>query len=181
MFDPMGNYLFCSPCIRKSLGVSQQRLSRQRAIKRKQSQETLLNMTKAEAEAGRVTECVVMPASLEIAFKEWWLSLEPFHSVMVRYPHARHGNAGRKSKSSKSAVMEDFLSFVDENSQPNGRSADSSGPTFYFLPKFSTLQAPAPDSPQFQERLSRSVVGEFNRAQQESGRGNAPMALAIIG
>ena len=113
--------------------------------------------------------CCDMSASLEIAFKEWW----PFHSVMVRYPHARHGNAGRKSNSSKSAVMEDFLSFVDENSQPNGRSADSSGPTFYFLPKFSTLQAPAPDSPQFQECLliSRSVVGEFNRAQRESGRG----------
>ena len=30
------------------------------------------------AEAERVTECVVMPASLKIAFKEWWLSLEPF-------------------------------------------------------------------------------------------------------
>ena len=78
--------------------------------------------------------------------------------------------------------MEDFLNFVDVNSQPNGRSADSRGPTYYFLSKFTTLQAPAPSSPQFQERLSRSVVGEFNRAQRELGRGeNVLMALAIIG
>ena len=48
VFDLMGNYLFCSPCIRKSLGVSPQRLCRQRAIKRKQLQEPLRNMTKAE-------------------------------------------------------------------------------------------------------------------------------------
>lgn len=34
--------------------------------------------------------------------------------------------------------MEDFLRFVDMNSQPNGRSADLSGPTYYFLSKFST-------------------------------------------
>ena len=32
-----------------------------------------------------------------------------------------------------------FLQFVDLNSQPNGRSADSSGPTYYFIP---TIQSP---------------------------------------
>ena len=39
------------------------------------------------------------------------------------------------------------------------------------ISKFSTVQAPAPSCPQFQERLSRSVVGEFNRAQRKRGRG----------
>ena len=139
LFDPMGNHLYCSPCICSSLGVSRQRLARQRAIKRKQSQEPLRDMTKAEVEDKRVSEYVVMPASLDIAFKEWWHTLEPSHTVMVRYPHERHGNAGRKSNSSKDSVMEDFLTFVDANSQPNGRSADSSGPTYYFISKFSTL------------------------------------------
>ena len=87
-------------------------------------------------EDNRVSEYVVMPASLEISFKEWWSSLQLSHEVSVRYPHGRHGNAGKMSNFSKAAVMEDFLNFVDTNSQPNGRSADSSGPTYYFLPKF---------------------------------------------
>ena len=170
MFDPMGNYLYCCSCIRASLGVSRQRICRQRAVKRRQSEEPLREISKTEVEEQRVSEYVVMPASLDISFKEWWSSLEPSHMVAVRYPHERHGNAGRKSNSSKGTVMEDFLTFVDANSQPNGRSADSSGPTFYFLPKFSTLQAPLPDSPQFQERMSRSLIGEFNRAQRECGK-----------
>ena len=170
LFDPMGNYLYCCPCIRASLRVSRQRLARQRGIKRRQFQEPLRDMTKAEVEEESVSEYVVMPASLEIAFKEWWVSLEPSHTVMVRYPHAHRGIAGRMSNSCKSSVMQDFLSFVAINSQPNGRSADSFL-TYYFVPKFSTLQAPAPNSPQFQERLSRSVIGEFNQAQRECGRG----------
>ena len=67
-------------------------------------------MTKAEVEEERVSEYVVMPASLDIAFREWWSSLEPTDMVVVRYPHSRHGNAGRTSNSSKGS---DFLNFVD--------------------------------------------------------------------
>lgn len=66
--------------------------------------------------------------------------------------------------------MQYFLDFVDVNCQSNVRSANSSGPTYYLLPKFTTLQTPTANCPQFQERLSRSVVGEFNRAQRETGR-----------
>ena len=70
--------------------------------------------------------------------------------------------------SSKASVMDDFLA---ANSQPNGPSAESSGPTYYFLSNFSTLQTPPSNCPNFQERLQRSVVSEFNRVQRESGRG----------
>ena len=56
------------------------------------------------------------------------------------------------------------------NSQPNGRSADSSGPTSFFLPKFATPQAPKPSVSHYEERLARSVLGEFNRVQRELGR-----------
>ena len=77
---------------------------------------------------------------------------------------------GKTSHSAKMSVMQDFLQFVDINSQPNGRSADSTGPTHYF-PKFSTIHAPKPGVPNYQERLTCSVVGEFNRAQRESGKG----------
>ena len=69
-------------------------------------------------------------------------------------------------------MLDDFLTFVDTNSQPNGRSEDSSGPTSYFLPKFTTIQAPKQGISHYQERLKRSVVGEFNRAQVEAGRGS---------
>ena len=170
LFDPMGNYLFDNACIRAALGVSKQRLTRLREVKRKQSKEPLRDMMKADVEKERISEYVVMPSDKQMSFKEWWMSLDASDTVMVRYPHGRHGNAGRTSNSSKTSVMENFLSFVDANSQPNGRSSDSSGPTFYFLPKFSTVQTPKAGCPNYEDRLSRSLVGEFNRAQREAGR-----------
>ena len=57
------------------------------------------------------------------------------------------------------------------NSQPNDRAADSTGPTSYFLPKFATIQTPKPNVSNYQERVGRSVVGKFNRAQLECDRG----------
>ena len=89
----------------------------------------------------------------------------------VRYLYTRHGNAGKRSNSAKATVLNDFLAVVDANSQPNGRSGDSSGPTHYFISKFATVQAPKPDCSCYQERLKRSVVGEFNRTQREAGMG----------
>lgn len=167
----MGNYLFDSACIRAAFGLSKQRLAHQRAIKRKQSQEPIREMTKSDIEKDRVSEYVVMPGDKEMLVKSWWMTLSDSDVVSVRYPHARHGNAGRVSNSSKRAIMDDFLAYVDANSQPNGRSSDSTGPTFYFLSKFPTLQTPKAGCPQYEERLSRSLVGEFNRAQCEASKG----------
>ena len=68
---------------------------------------------------------------------------------------------GKVSNSSaKRCSMNDFQ-FVDVNSQPNGRSADSTGPTFYFLPNFSTIQIPKAGIANYEERARQSVVGEF--------------------
>ena len=136
MFDAMGNYLFCCGCIRMAFGISKQRIARQRAIKQKQFKEPLQNMTKAEVEKEHLGEYVVMPGGLDISFKSWWRFLDPSATVEVRTPHSRHGNSGKVSNSAKTSVMNDFLEFVDVNSQPNGRSADSTGPTFYFLPNY---------------------------------------------
>lgn len=55
LFDPMDNYLFDSACIRAALGVSKQRLARQREIERKQSKEPLRDMTKSDVEKERVS------------------------------------------------------------------------------------------------------------------------------
>ena len=106
-----------------------------------------------------------MPTDVE-TFKIWWKGLDPWVELEVRYPHEQHGNAGKMSNSAKTSVMQDFLEFVDTNSQPNGRSADSTGPTHYFLPKFSTIQMPKNGVPNY-KGLQRSVVGECNCAQRE--------------
>ena len=111
-----------------------------------------------------------MPSSVEEPFNKWWRTLESASLVDVRYPYGRHGNAGKPSNSTNTSVKEDFIEFVDMNSQPNGRSQDSSGPTYYFLSKFTTIQTPKPESPNYEQCLRSSVVGEFNRSQREAGK-----------
>ena len=129
----MGNYLFCARCVCSAFRISPQRLSRQRNIKRSQSQLPVVEMTKSRVEEERLGEYVVMPAGCDQSFKTWWRSLEKTVLVKVRYPHERHGNAGKMSNSAKTSVRNDFLAFIDNNSQPNGRSADSHGPAHYFI------------------------------------------------
>ena len=89
--------------------------------------------------------------------------------VSVRFPHDNHGLAGNTSNNAKLSVKEQFLNFVDLNSQPNGRSADSSSATHYFLPKCRTVQTPKIGVRNYEQRYSQSVVGEFNRSQTENG------------
>lgn len=54
VFDSLGNYLYCAACIRASLGVSKDRLARQRNIKRKQSKLPIVEMPKSEVEDKRL-------------------------------------------------------------------------------------------------------------------------------
>ena len=171
MFDSLGNYLYCSTCIRVAFEISKDRLTRRRNIKRLQSQVPISEMTKSEIEQQCLSDFVIMPQHLDIIFNKWWRSVPSSSIIQVRVPHERHRNAGRVSNSAKTTVHQDFIEFVDMNSQPNGRSADSSGPTSYFLPKFSTIQAPKSSVSHYEERLTRSVVGEFNRVQRERGKG----------
>ncbi len=171
VFDSLGNYLYCHNCIRSSFGISKDRLARQRKIKRQESKQPVVQMTKQNVEDQHLGEFVIMPSESLVSFKTWWRTVEPDDSVAVRYPHRKHGNALQVSHSAKTGTMEKFLEFVDTNTQPNGRSADSSGPTHYFLPKFATIQTPKPTVAHYEERLARSVVGEFNRVQQETGGG----------
>lgn len=170
MFDSLGNYLYCYNCLISSFGISKERLTRQQKIKREEVQHPIVQMSKSDVEERRLGNYVIMPADIDTSFKKWWKTLDPSVIVDLRYPHEKHGNAFNPSHSAKTSTMEDFLQFVDMNSQPNGRSADSTGPTVYFLPKFTTIQAPKAGVGHYEERLSRSVVGEFNRIQQESGK-----------
>ena len=96
-------------------------------------------MTKEDVEGQQLGDFIVMPTSVDMSFLTWWRSVD---IVQVRYPHQRHGHAGKPSHSSKPKVREDFLAFVDANTQPNGRSASSFGPTHYFVSTFTTIQTP---------------------------------------
>ena len=50
----------------------------------------------------------------------------------------------------------DFLAFVDSVSQPSAH-----GPTYYF--KFRTVQMPKKNVPNYQQKVRRSIVGEFTK------------------
>ena len=136
VFDTMGNYLFCQECVCAALQISKQRLSRQRNIKRKQYQTPITTMPKDKVVADRLEPFVVMPEELDCAFAKWWEEVPADHDIRVRYPYERHGNAGKVSHNAKVEVHDDFLRFIDLNSQPNGRSVDSHGATHFFLAKF---------------------------------------------
>ena len=71
MFDSLGNYIFCSRCVHHALGVSYQRLSRQKSVKRRESSEPIRSMTKSDVEEERLGEWAVMPPDCEMSFIAW--------------------------------------------------------------------------------------------------------------
>ena len=127
-------------------------------------------MTKAEVEEERLGKCVIMPQACELSLMAWQKQRESTATVNVRYPHHCHGNSGKPSHFAKKDAKSDFLTFVDANSQPNGRSADSTSATHFFLPKFRTIQTPKKGVSSYDERVQQSLVGVFNQAQMENER-----------
>lgn len=159
----------CAKCVCAAFHVSPQRIARQRAIKRNQFQSPTKELSKAHVEEQRLGKYVVMPVGCDVNFTQWWRSLGS-SELVVRYPHEKHSNACRVSNSTKPSIMNDFISFVDANSQPNGRSAELHGPTSYFISKFATIQTPKKNVCDYEEHVQRSVVGEFCRIQAENGK-----------
>ena len=145
----MGNYLFCHDCVRKALGISKQRLSRQRQVKRKIFHQRETEMPKKDVDMQKLIPFVVMPLEIEVCFNLWWKDLSDDHEVVVCFPYERHdGLAGKVSNHAKTDTKETFLKFVDDNSQLNGRRLDSRNPTHYFFPKFTTISTPKKRSTQ---------------------------------
>ena len=170
VFDGMGNFLFCARCIRFTFRISSQRLSRQREVKRQLMQHPIVDMEKRDVEEQRLGDYVVTPDEVNESFLKWWRRLDSSVVLKVRFPHQKHVLAGKTSNSAKQDVLDNFMTFVDAKSQPNGRAADSSGPTSYLLPNFSTIQTPKNGVSNYQERCKRSVVGAFTTAQEECGK-----------
>ena len=168
IFDVMGNYLFCFSCIHSAFHISKQRLAQQRNVKRQASTTPLIDLKKSDIEQQTLSQYIIMSKDLELSFKTWWKPLSDTSVVQVRYPYEYHGNALRESNSSKRTVRDEFLSFIDANNQPNGRSADSSGPTPDFVSGFTTIPTPKKNVANDDERLRWSV--NF-RVQSENGKG----------
>lgn len=104
----------------------------------------------------RLLEKFVVLPSDDINFKSWWRDLDDDEDVEVCYPHEKHGLQGKTSNRAKTNVMNDFLTFVDNNSTLNGRQADSQCPTFYFLPKFQRIETPKSNK----DFTEKSLLGE---------------------
>ena len=86
---------------------------------------------------------IVLREDEVLTFAAWWKTVDKDEVVEVQYPHERHGLAGRRSNHSKQDVMAEFLDFVDNNSQPNGRQEGSYSAHFFFLPQFTRIVGPA--------------------------------------
>ena len=134
-YDSLGNYLYCGTCIQSAIGVSKDRLAKQRNIKRQQSQVPIVEMTKAEIEKQRLSAYVVMPEMVDTAFNNWWRSLEPSATIQVRFPYEHHGNAGKTSNSAKTTLREEFSNLLMQI--PNRMDDQQT-----FIPKFTTIQMP---------------------------------------
>ena len=154
----MGNYLFCHQCIVKGLSASPQRLSRRRKVKRSMFQRPVVQLSKSGVENEKLKSFIVMPDTVETAFNQWWESIPSDHVVDVRYPHEKHGLSGHSSNSAKTDIKKDFLDFVDNNSQPNGRRLDSRNPTHYLIPKFKTISKSKSSVKNVEDKISTSLV-----------------------
>jgi hypothetical protein len=162
LFDAYGNYLYCTSCISRTLGVNRTRLSRLRVTKVHQYQEPIKAMTKKEVVENKLESFVLHPGldSSTVVVSEWWKSLNDMDEVEVKYPYERHGLAGQPSNRSKLAVKEAFLTFVYANS-----------PQYFFVPKFTRIDPPKPGEKDFETKANSSVVWIFNRTQGETGGG----------
>jgi hypothetical protein len=127
-------------------------------------------MKKEEVEDRKLVDCVLREDEEVLTFAAWWKTVEKDEVVEVQYPHGRHGLAGRRSNHAKQDVMAEFLDFVDNNSQPNGRQEGSYSAHYFFLPQFTRIVGPAEGEKNFEEKRKSSVVAQFNRAQLEKGR-----------
>ena len=76
-------------------------------------------MTKKEVDKEKVKSFFFMPEAVETSLSLWWAYLPNDHTVSVRYPHEKHGLAGKILNNAKVSSNELFLKFVDNNSQAN--------------------------------------------------------------
>jgi len=166
LFDSHGNYIYCFSCIKKILNVSGKRLCRLREIKQEQAKVSTIKVRKDQVLPEQI--CDIVPPVNEINVLTWWMNLEDRCMVEIRYAPKLHGGT---SNNNKENLLPRFLSFIDNNSQPNGRSVGSHGPLYFLNSKFDRINEPSAsetDRPENWKR--RSLTYEFNRTLEEDER-----------
>jgi len=159
IFDSYGNYVFCFSCIKSILKVSGKRIHRLREIKRQQAKAPTTRIRKDRVLPEQI--CDIVPPITETNVLSWWMSLKDSSVVEVRSTPKLHRG---KSNNNKEEILPRFLSFIDNNSQSNGRRVGSHGPLYFLNSKFDRINAPSSgeaDKPESWKR--RSLVYEFNR------------------
>ncbi|MCP4347350.1 MAG: hypothetical protein GY795_17735 [Desulfobacterales bacterium] len=165
-FDSYGNYIFCISCIMSILNVSSRRLHRLRKIKRREAETPTIKIRKDQVLQEQI--CDIVPPANETNVLVWWKSLEDSSMVELRSPPKLHRG---KSNNSKEYLIPRFLSFIDNNSQPNGRRIGSHGPLWFFNSKFNRINAPsANEADKPEKRKMRSLVYEFNKTLEDNKR-----------
>lgn len=74
-------------------------------------------MTKADVIEKRVSDYISMLDAVTTSFSKWWTSMDLETVGQVRFLHKCHGNTGKPLNLAKTTVKEEFLQFVDNNSQ----------------------------------------------------------------
>ena len=113
IFDPLGNYLFCSPCVNAALGVSFNCLAHLRSIMKAQFLDPMKMIPKCAVEEVKLGKFFVIPSGCDLSFALWWKTLQSDAVVSVGYPHERHGLAGKPV-----TVCESRFSYIRGCQQP---------------------------------------------------------------
>ena len=87
LFNSIGNYLYCYKCIISSLGISQDRLTRQWNIKRRESNHPVTQTTKSEDEEQNLGKFVMMPPNIELSFTKCQASSQQAWKCFKAFTH----------------------------------------------------------------------------------------------
>lgn len=159
VFDSYGNYTFCCSCIQNILGVSSRRLRRLRKIKQKQADISTILVRKDQVSKDQT--CNIVPPANVTNIIDWWANLGDDSIIELRSTPKLHQGRGNNRKE---RLLKQFLDFIDNNSQPNGRKVGSHGPLHFLDPKFTRISAPyASEEKKPEKWKSRSLVYEYNR------------------
>lgn len=159
IFDSYGNYIFCFSCIKKILKVSSKRICRLREIKREHAKSPTIKVRKDQVLPEQIFD--IVPPVNENNVLSWWMNLKDADMVEIRSAPKLHGG---KSNNNKEDLLPMFLTFIDNNSQPNGRRVGSHGPLYFLNSKFDRINEPSASEANKPENWKRrSLAYEFNR------------------
>ncbi len=160
VFDSYGNYTFCCSCIQNILGVSGRRLRRLREIKQKQADISTILVRKDQVSKDQT--CNIVPPANVTNIIDWWANLGNDSIIELRSTPKLHQGRGNNRKE---WLLKQFLEFIDNNSQPNGRKIGSHGPLYFLDSKFTRISAPYASEEEKPEKWKRrSLVYEYNRS-----------------